>query len=420
MFFQSAVNAAVFPILSLYLSAYLHFSGSQTGLVMSMTAVAAFVSPLIGAFVADRIVRAERLYSLCQLLASIIMLVLSFERSFPSVLLVYLAFALVYGPSNALATAIVFHHSPDAKRGFGGLRVWGTIGWITVAWAFGFLWLRAGGGGHEVIDRLPGSLRLASITSLTVGMFAFALPARAVPSRSGPPTFLPLESIRILRRPAILLFLLFSLLEQSMDSYYYFGTSLFLRHLGYGPGLILPLMSLGQMTEIVTMVLLGRLLGRLPFRAMFAIGASAELARFAIFFVGAPPALVIAGLAMHGIAFAGFFGSAYIYLDLQSTPSARAGVQQLFAIATGGFGSLLGNLLVGRMLDLASAGAGGTSWRLFWAVPAGIAVVVIGGILAFLREVRPRETGTPARKPQRTRQEPLRPPRAGRPPLESR
>ena len=58
MFLQYVVNAAVFPILSLYLSTYLHFSGSQAGLVMSMTALAAFVSPLVGAFIADRFARA--------------------------------------------------------------------------------------------------------------------------------------------------------------------------------------------------------------------------------------------------------------------------------------------------------------------------------------------------------------------------
>jgi len=389
MFFQSAINASVYPILSLYLSAYLHFSGSEAGLVMSMTALAAFVSPLVGAFIADRLVRAERLYSLFLLVASLVMLVLSFERNFASVLLVYLAFALVYGPTNALAIAIVFHHAPDAKRGFGGIRVWGTIGWIGVAWVFGFLWLRAQGSG-QVIGRLPDSLRLASIMSLLVGLFAFSLPSRKAPSRGTRPTFLPVESLRIVRRPAVALFLLFCLLEQSMDSYYYFGTSLFLRHLGYAPGLILPLMSFGQMTEIFTMLILGRLLARLPFRALFAAGASAELLRFLIFFSGTPPALVVVGLTLHGIAYASFFGSAYIYLDLQSTPTARAGVQQLFAIATGGFGALMGNLLAGRMLDLTTRAGGVTDWREFWAVPVAIAVLVVTGLLTLFREAPPR------------------------------
>lgn len=385
VFLQWVVNAAVFPILSLYLKDSLHFTGAQAGLVMSMTAVAAFVSPLVGSFIADKIIRAERLYSLCQFLASAAMLLLSFQRGFTGVLLAYLAYSLVYGPTGALVMAIIFHHSPDAKRGFGGIRVWGTVSWVSVAWGFGFLWLHGGGGAH-VVERLPDSLRLAAISAFAVGLFAFTLPARGMSKGGGGRSILPVESLRVLRRPEIAFFLLFSLLEQSMDSYYYFGTSLFLTHLGYGPGIILPLMSLGQMTEIAMMFLLGLLLTRLPFRTMFAIGASAELARFAVFLVGSPPALVVAALALHGIAYACFFGSALVYLDLRCTPTARAGVQQLYAIVTGGFGSFLGNTLAGHVLDLVSRGGGSSGWRLFWGVPVGIAVVVVTGVLIALRE----------------------------------
>ncbi len=379
MFLQLTVNGAVAPILSLYLKEYLGFSGAQAGMVMAMSAVSAFLSPLIGAFIADKLIRAERLYSACLLLAAAAMFALSRQRGFPGVLFFYLAFTMLYGPTNALANAVVFRNSTDAKKAYGGIRLWGTVGWMAVAWLFGFLYLGGSGGGY-LTERLPHALTLSAAISMALGLYALSLPVghkeRAVRS-----SLLPKESIRVLRRPEVSLFLVFAFLVNVLDIYYYFGTSVYLSRMGVATDRIMPLMSVGQVPEIIAFSVMGILLARLGFKRMFVIGAAAELVRFTAFAIGGPHWLVFSALPLHGIAYAFFSGCAHIYLNSFSTRAARAGVHQLNAIITSGFGNFMGNMMGGRMLDACTDAFGRTDFRAFWALPAAIALTVLALLL---------------------------------------
>ncbi len=380
MFLQLTVNGAVAPILSLYLKEYLGFSGAQAGMVMAMSAVSAFLSPLIGAFIADKLIRAERLYAACLILAAAAMFALSHQRGFPGVLFFYLAFTLLYGPTNALANAVVFHNSTDAKKAYGGIRLWGTVGWMAVAWLFGFFYLGGSGGGH-LTERLPHALSLSAAISLALGLYALSLPSGHHGERAVRSSLLPKESIRVLRRPEVSLFLVFAFLVSVLDIYYYFGTSVFLSRMGVATDRIMPLMSIGQVPEIIAFSVMGILLARLGFKRMFMIGAAAELLRFTAFAVGGPHWLVFSALPLHGIAYAFFSGCAHIYLDSFSSRAARAGVHQLHAIITSGFGNFMGNMMGGRMLDACTDAFGRTDFRAFWGLPAAIALTVLALLL---------------------------------------
>ena len=64
MFIQYTGMGAFMPMMGYYLNGYLAFDPYRVGLVLSMPAVAAFVSPLFVAAVADRWISAERLLAL--------------------------------------------------------------------------------------------------------------------------------------------------------------------------------------------------------------------------------------------------------------------------------------------------------------------------------------------------------------------
>jgi MFS family permease len=393
MLLQLAVNGAVAPILSLYLKEYLGFSGAQAGMVMAMSAVSAFLSPLIGAFIADKLIRAERLYAACLILAAAAMFALSRQRGFPGVLCFYLAFTMLYGPTNALANAVVFHNSTDAKKAYGGIRLWGTVGWVAVAWLFGFLYLGGSGGGH-LTARLPHALTLSAAISMALGLYALSLPSgrgeKVIRS-----SLLPKESIRVLRRREVSLFLVFAFLVSILDIYYYFGTSVFLSRMGVATNHIMPLMSVGQIPEIIAFSVMGILLSRLGFKRLFAIGAAAELVRFTVFAAGGPHWLIFSALPLHGIAYAFFSGCAHIYLDSFSSRAARAGVHQLHAIITSGFGNFMGNMMGGRMLDASTDAFGRTDFRAFWALPAAIALTALVFLLLWSVATRGKTGGKP-------------------------
>ncbi|HUZ18605.1 MAG TPA: MFS transporter [Spirochaetia bacterium] len=412
MFLQYFINGAIIPIFSLYLKQSLHFSGEEVGAVMAMSAASAFVAPVLGSLVADRLMRIERLYSLCLLGGGVLMLLLSYQTGFLAVMLIYLAYMLVYGSTSAMSTVIALHHEPDAKRGFGSIRMWGTVGFIAAAWLFGYLWLSAGGG-SLVAERLPDALKLSAIVTLLLGLYALTLPrspallpagSAAIPdigtsmaripgtagtgastlTPSSARRLLPIDSLKVFLDPHVLLFLVMSFFVWTADSFYYFGASLFLSWKGVATQSIMPLLSIGQMVEVATMGLLGFLLTRYGFRRVFIAGAAMEFVRFTILAIGAPFGLVVAGLAVHGFCYGLFFGSAMIFLDAYSTASTRAGVQQLFTIVTGGFGALVGNLSAGKVLD--AAAASGAGYRLFWTVPALLTLGVAVVLLIFFRE----------------------------------
>ena len=380
MFFQYFVLGSTVPILSLYLTRYLLFSGIQAGMIMSMAAVAAFVSPLAGAFIADRVIRAERLFGFCHLLGGVLMAILSFQTRFSPFLVIYLAYMMIFGPTIALSNAITFHHLPHAVKNFGGIRMWGTIGWIAVAWIFGFIWLK--GSGDLVTSRLPDALKLSSMASIILGLFSFCLPQRRV-RFDGRKPLMPSEAFRVMVNRNVLLLLGFSFLIAVIDRYYFFGTGPFLSSIGFSNSLIMPAMSIGQLPEIFAMGLLGFFLVRLGQKRVLSIGVVMELARFISFSIGAPKLLVLMGISFHGIAFAFFFSTAYIYLDNHCTKESRAGVHQLYSIITSGIGSFIGNLAAGKTMDFYTLENNSVDFQSFWMVPAAISLITLLLLLLF-------------------------------------
>ena len=140
MFLQFFVFGCTLPIFSLYMKDYLHFSGAQSGIILAMSAIPAFFAPLISSFIADRLISAERLLICCNIAGAAAMSALYFQSEFYSVLFFYLLYSLLTGPAIALTTAITFHHAPEAVKKFGGIRLWGTLGWFMAAWVFRYLW----------------------------------------------------------------------------------------------------------------------------------------------------------------------------------------------------------------------------------------------------------------------------------------
>jgi len=389
MFLQYFVHGATVPILSLYLTEALHFSGLQAGTILSMSALAAFISPLAGAFIADRRISAPRLYGACHIGAGVMMAVLAGQDRFGPFLLVYLVYMLIFGPTHALSNAIAFQNLPDAGRNFGQVRMWGTLGWIAVAWLFGFFWLRSNG---EILAfRLADALALSSISSLLLGLYAFSMPA-ATPGRHPLERLFPAEAFRVFMRKEVLLLSAVSFLVSFIDRFYYFGTAPFLRQIGFQASDIMPAMSIGQVPEVFAMASLGFLISKFGIKRVLAIGVLMELGRFGAFVVGKPTPLILVGLSFHGFAYAFFFTTVFIYLDRHCDRASRSGVHQLFAIIHSGFGSLTGSLVAGKTLDIFSTpDAGRVDYQRFWLVPTVLSLLALLAVVLLFGKHPPRK-----------------------------
>jgi MFS family permease len=92
------------------------------------------------------------------------------------------------------------------------------------------------------------------------------------------------------------------------------------------------------------MFILGATLKRLGWRATMIVGILGHAARFAVYaFFPQHHELIIAVQILHGICYAFFFATVYIFVDAYFPKDARASAQGLFNVMILGIGALLAN-----------------------------------------------------------------------------
>ncbi len=378
MFLHYFVLGAFVPILSLYLKDYLHFTGAQIGIIQAMSPIATLISPFFIACIADRFFSARALLGLCHVAAAGLIVLLRFQDQWGWFLLIYLAYVLLLAPAVPLTNAITFHHRSDANRKFGHTRVWGTIGWAAAAWVFGAVWL-SGNGAAAATERLPDALLLSSIASVILSIYSITLPSLPKKKRASLPRLseiIPFKSLRLFANSQILLLAGVGLGMTAVDKMYYLGAAPYLRYWGYSDRLLMPIMSLGQVSEVVAMILLVAVIAKVGVKTTLLIGITAEILRFATFAVGGTWPCVILAMIGHGVAFAMFFVTVFMAIDSFSDEDSRTALHQLFAIITAGAGGLLANLLGGICLDLfIIQPTDYPDYRTFWLIPMGISIL---------------------------------------------
>lgn len=389
-FFAAGMSS---PVMSLYLVDCLHFSGRQAGLILSMGGLATILSMVAGAVLANRLLSVERLLCASHVIAAASLLLLSLSTAAGQVFLLYGIYTLAFGCTNGCLSAIVFQHQANARKTFGGIQMWGSVGWVSAAWLFGYGWLGVMGTGAGSA-RLGDALRLAALASLVLSGCTLLLPTTPVDRRQQVSLW-PREAIGVLLRPrlAFLVGLLFFVFM--MFQYYLFGVGPYLRQVHAGAADLLPLMSVAQISEAIALSVLGAVLARLGFRLVLALGLLAHVLRFAVLSLGSGTLPVLVGLAAHGWASAFFFTGCLIYLDAQcDSPAARSGVSQINLLVAYGAGASLGNMLGGQALSAFQApGLGLVDYRRFWGLPAWVGLVVLAVFVAVFRDKTDRQAG---------------------------
>lgn len=389
MFLAYAVNGTLVPILTLYLRNHLHFEPWQAGVVAAMPAAAAIVAPWGASHIADRYLSSERLLALCHLLCAALMFALWYVTSFPVMVAGYFFYGVCFTPTFGLTNAVTLHHTPDPRRDFGGIRMWGTAAWVVVAWTFGYFWIR---GGAVPGARLPHALPLSALLSIVLAVYALTMTSS--PRKDGQQRAPYREVLRVFARPSMLLLCALSFCNSACHQFYYFGMSPFLHQMGFSDQYIMPAMGLAQASEMVVLGLLGWCLTRITIKQAMAIGVLAQGIRLVMFAVAGPSLLILGGISLHGFCYAFFFTAAYLYAEQHSTRETRAGVQQVLTIAISGAGTLAGSLSAGYVAQYFSRGPTQIAWGYFWTVPAVMAFLITIGLMLAFKEEPAAENGS--------------------------
>ena len=180
MFLEYVIWGSWLPLLALYLGDVLGFSGSQIGWIFATPAIACVVALFVGGQLADRVMSTEKLLAVLHVVGGIAMLALAFQTTFWAFLVIMLAYQLAYIPTMSLTNAIAFHHVQDARKDFGRIRLWGTIGWIAASWPFVFI--LAGKTGEALEAALSSIFVVAGLASFALAAFSLTLPATSLSS----------------------------------------------------------------------------------------------------------------------------------------------------------------------------------------------------------------------------------------------
>ena len=351
----------------------LGFSPAQQSWILNAFPIAAIVGMFFSNQFADRKFAAEKFLAFSHLVGGVAMLGLAFTKAFWPFFGLMMVHCLLYVPTISITNSIAFANMKDPQKDFGLVRMGGTIGWILAAWPFTFIlvdwgkvhdanpqgikdWLGTVLGSGLTGDALKAAtvwtFIVAGIASLLLAAFSFVLP-HTPPRKATEGTgekLAWLEAVKLLKHPFVLVLWLVTLVDSFVHNCYFNWTGSFLgaaKDIG-GVGIpgnwIMPVMSVGQIAEILTMFVLGTTLKRLGWRTTMIVGILGHAARFAVYaYLPQHAELIIAVQILHGICYAFFFATVYIFVDAYFPKDARASAQGLFNVMILGVGALLAN-----------------------------------------------------------------------------
>ncbi len=408
MVLEFFIWGAWLPLIFGYLPS-LNFTPLQQSLILNAFPVAAIVGMFFSNQFADRNFAAERFLSFSHLIGGLAILGLAFTTSFWPFFALMLLHCLLYVPTISITNSIAFANMQDAKKEFGLVRMGGTIGWILASWPFIFIlvdwhavqaahpqgfvaWIGKALGTSLTGDALQAGKRwtfiVAGIASLVLAGYSLLLPhtpPRKVDKAAGAESRAWLEAVKLLKHPFVLILWLITFADAFAHYCFFNWTIPFLENrVGIPGNWTTPVMSIGQVAEILTMAILGVTLKTLGWRATMIVGILGHAARFAVFaFLPQYQWLVIAVFVLHGICYAFFFATVYIFVDEHFPKDARASAQGLFNVMILGIGALVANTICQPLLQTKFKHADKVDFHGLFLVPTYAALAAAAALLLF-------------------------------------
>ena len=372
----------------------LGLTAGEQSLVGSCWGIAAIVGIFGSNQFADRRFAAERFLAASHAISALCLFGAAFSDSFWPLFLCFLGYSLVFVPTLSVANAMAFANLRDPARQFGAIRAGGTVGWILASWPFIFL-LDA----HATIAQVRWIFIVSAMISLALAIYALTLP-HTPPRPAG--TQDPLAWRRVLallRQPFVAVLFLVTLIDSIIHNGYFIVADAFLTNrVGIAGNLSMVVLSLGQSAEIIAMLILGRVLTRLGWRATMTIGILGHVLRYLIFSFAADniPIIILSQL-LHGICYSFFFATLYVFIDEVFPDDVRVSSQGLFNFLILGAGMVIASfvfpLLVSALSHSSITAAGPTvtvDYHRLFLVPAALAAVAA---LLMLFAFRPPTSG---------------------------
>lgn len=374
----------------------LNFTPLQITWVGSAFAIASVVGIFFSNQFADRNFSAEKFMAFSHLVGGLAIMGMYFVTDFNTFFALMLIHSLLYVPTISVSNSIAFTHMKDAKKEFGLVRMGGTIGWIMAAWPLYFI--LQGKTGVEAVEASRSIFIISGVASLVLAAFSLALPhTPPKPAAPGEGGFAWLKAAKFLRKPFLLVLFIVTFIDATIHNGYFLMAGGFLGSsvVGIKPEWIMPVMSIGQIAEIATMAVLGWFLSRTGWKMTLILGVLGHAARFAVFaFMPQNQTMIILVQVLHGVCYAFFFATLYIFIDAAFPKDVRSSAQGLFNLLVLGLGDLAAKWIFIPLQGSLTAADGSVDYHSLFLWPTGMSLGA--AVLLLIAFWPPKEMEAPA------------------------
>ncbi|MDE6231159.1 MAG: MFS transporter [Muribaculaceae bacterium] len=401
----AVMNFLEFAVWGAYLTSLGNFLArnglqSEIGWFYAVQGIVSLFMPSLIGILADRWVPAQKMLSICHVMAGGFMALaalycmLAPSLAFAPLFILYTVSVAFFMPTIGLANSVAFNAltkaGMDTVKDFPPIRVFGTIGFICAMLFVNFV-----GPEDAKFQTSYMQLFVSAAFSAILAIYALSMPkcpiSKSVPSGNWVDTF-GLRSFTLFKQRKMAVFFIFSML---------LGVSLQITN-GYANPYItsfseIPqfadawaaknanaLISLSQMSETLCILLIPFCLKRFGIKGVMLMSLFAWVLRFGLFGAGNPADgvwMLILSCIVYGIAFDFFNVCGGLYVDSVTSPEIRSSAQGLFMICTNGLGATIGTLsamtIVNSLVDpSASPEMQLEGWRSAWYIFAAYALLV--------------------------------------------
>ncbi|MCX4369790.1 MFS transporter [Duncaniella freteri] len=408
----AALSFLEFAVWGAYLISLGNYLGSvglatHIGWFYAVQGIVSIFMPAIVGIIADRWIQAQRMLSLCHLLAGLFMgaaavyALTTPEVQFGPLFTLYSISVAFFMPTIGLCNAVSFNalsrNGLDTVTYFPPIRVFGTVGFICSMLFVNFTQFQTN----------PYQLATSAVLSFCLALYALTMP-QCPTNRSASGSIadqLGLKAFSLFKERRMAIFFIFSMcLGVSLQITNSYG-NIFITSFSdiaeyadtWGARNANALISLSQISETLCILLIPFCLKRFGIKIVMLISMIAWVLRFGFFGLGDTGSglwLLVLSCIVYGVAFDFFNVSGGLYVDQQTSKEQRSSAQGLFMIMTNGIGATVGTLAAQGVVNhyvfsQATPEAQQAGWTTSWFIFAAYALVIAILFMIIFKDEQP-------------------------------
>jgi nucleoside transporter len=374
--------------------------GSDIGQFFAIQGIVSLFMPALTGIIADRWVPAQRLLSLCHLIAAIFMGIAGYmgqkngdNVKFGQIFPYYAVSVAFFMPTISLGNSVSYYGLTkaglDTVKSFPPIRVFGTVGFIVSMWIVNFTGFK----------NSYAQLYVSAAWGVILAIYALTLPNCKITKKTEDSNLvdtLGLRAFTLFKKRNMCVFFIFSfLLGMCLQVTNGFATT-YLDTFGqsekYANTFAVKnnvfLSSISQVSETLCILLIPFFLKRFGIKNVMLIAFAAWALRFFLLGIGSPTGfglvLFILSMIVYGVAFDFYNISGSLFVEESTDEEIRSSAQGVFMMMTNGFGATIGSYCAQAVINKFTLNKPNfdelmKGWSISWYIFAGFALVV--GIL---------------------------------------